>query len=116
MKNPNTNAVLTLAEKCADVHPSGLLYAPMVVQLYDAWADAFTIAADGRYEIDTHLDSENRDTAFYDIDDFTIPAIAIHALTGADSDFEDPNDWVGHFFIMPCAPVKAWATGADTAV
>jgi len=95
MKNPNTSPVLSLADKqrCTPVGMSGMFY-PMVVQSYDSDSDTFVIAADTRYEDD------ERDTDFYDCDDFEIPVYAVHAITGADTEFTSLEGWVGHQFLM----------------
>ena len=93
MKNLNTKPILSFEEKhLCDIKG---FYHPMRVSSYDEFSDTFTIENDGRYAHD------GRDTAYYDLDDFTIPAVAIYALTGADTDFDDPHDWVGHLFLMP---------------
>lgn len=107
MQNPNTKPVLTLAEKCAVLQINGVLCVPMVVRSYDEEIDIFYIAADSRYECDPDVDGLNCDTSFYDVDDFTVPAVAIHALTGSDCNHADPHAWFGHRFIMPVAPT-AW--------
>ena len=99
MKNPNQKPVLTLEEKQLP-EVKGLYY-PMKVFSYDESTDTFSIVCDERYE------HEGRDTAHYDLDDFDIPAVAIHAITGADTDFEEPQGWVGHLFLMVGAPLNA---------
>lgn len=104
MKNPNTAPVISFDDK--HLREVTGFYYPMVVAAFDCDNDTFTIASDIRYACDYDLDGCNRDTAFYDIDDFIIPACAIHAIIGADTDYQDSNDFVGHYFLMPGAAKK----------
>lgn len=108
MKNTNAEQVIHFDEKRIPPNmPRNGFYVPMVVAAYNKEKDEFTIAADARYLCDPDAGEGYNDTAFYDIDDFVIPAIAIYAITGNDTDFEEPADWVDHYFFMVSSPVNA---------